>query len=110
MELLGRIDDMIVAGDMNLYGQVIADRVTEVSEATGRIEVVLDKVELTDRLRLRVEGAGVDPEAIRQVLYDAYPELPVNIRNGNLILKVETDVDLDDQIKALRIVDRRGRG
>ena len=104
-QLLGRTDDMIVAGDMNLYGKVIAGRVAQVSKATGRVELVLDRVELKDRLR--VEGTGVDPSAVRQTLYDAYRETPVNIRNGNLILEIETDVDLGDQIKSLTIVDRR---
>jgi phenylacetate-CoA ligase len=109
IQLLGRTNDMIVAGDMNLYGQVIAGRVAQVPQATGRVELVLDKVELTDRLQLRVEGAGVDPSAVRQTLYDAYPETPVNIRAGNLILEIETGVDLGDQIKSLTIVDRRVR-
>jgi phenylacetate-CoA ligase len=107
IQLLGRIDDMIVAGDMNLYGQVIADRIARVPAATGRVELVLDKVELTDRLRLRVEGTDPNPEEIRQAVYDAYPEMPMNIQNGNLILEIETGVDLGDQIKALQIVDRR---
>jgi phenylacetate-CoA ligase len=109
MQLLGRVDDMLVAGDMNLFGQVIADRITEVPGATGRVELALDKVELTDRLRVWVEGDGLDPEAIRRALYDAYPELPANIQIGNLILEIETGVDLGDQIKALKIVDRRVR-
>jgi phenylacetate-CoA ligase len=109
IQLLGRTDDMIVAGDMNLYGQVIAGRIAQVPEATGRVELVLDKVELTDRLRLRVEGTGVDPIAVRQALCDAYPETPTNIRNGSLILEIETGVDLGDQIKPLTIVNRRMR-
>jgi phenylacetate-CoA ligase len=109
IQLLGRTDDMIVAGDMNLYGHVIADRIARMPAATGRIELVLDKVELTDRLRLRVEGADPNPEQIRRALYDAYPEMPMNIQNGNLILEIETGVDLGDQIKALHITDRRMR-
>jgi phenylacetate-CoA ligase len=109
MQLLGRVDDMLVAGDMNLFGQVIADRIAQAPGATGRVELVLTKVELTDRLRLRVEGQGVDPEGVRRALYDAYPELPANIQNGNLIFEIETGVDLGAQIKALKIVDRRAR-
>jgi hypothetical protein len=42
-------------------------------------------------------------------VYDAYPEMPMNIQNGNLILEIETGVDLGYQIKALQIVDRRMR-
>ncbi len=107
IRLLGRIDDMLVAGDMNLYGQVIAERIAQVPGATGRVELVLDKVGLTDRLRVRVEGGDVNANVVRQALYDAYPELPTNVQNGNLFLEVETGVDLGDQIKALKIVDQR---
>lgn len=107
IQLLGRIDDMIVAGDMNLFGRVIASQIAQIPEATGRVKLVLDKVELRDRLRVQVEGPGVISEAIRQVLYDAYPELPANIQIGNIILEIETGVDLEDQIKGLKIVDQR---
>lgn len=51
----------------------------------------------------------VDAEVVRQALYDAYPELPTNVQNGNLILEIETGVGLGSQIKALKIVDQRMR-
>jgi phenylacetate-CoA ligase len=107
VQLAGRTDDMIVAGDMNLYGHVIADAAAKVAGSSGRVAIGLDKVELTDRLVLRVEGAGTPEEKVRQALFEVYPELRTNVANGNLVLTIETDVDLGRQIKALKIVDKR---
>ena len=107
VQLAGRTDDMFVAGDMNLYGNVIADAVAKVAGTSGRVVLRLDKVELTDRLTVRVEGRGVNADDVRNALFAAYPELRVNTANGNLILEIETDVDLGRQIKALKIVDGR---
>lgn len=107
VQLAGRTDDMFVAGDMNLYGNVIADAVAKVAGTSGRVALHLDKVELTDRLTVRVEGHGVSADDVRNALFAAYPELRVNTANGNLILEIETDVDLGRQIKALKIVDAR---
>lgn len=107
VQLAGRTDDMFVAGDMNLYGNVIADAVAKVAGTSGRVVLRLDKAELTDRLTVRVEGRGVNADDVRNALFTAYPELRVNTANGNLILEIETDVDLGRQIKALKIVDSR---
>jgi phenylacetate-CoA ligase len=107
IQLAGRSDDMMVVGDMNLFGNVIAEAVGKVPGASGRVEIRVDKVELTDRMTLRVEGNDVGVEAVRQALFAAYPELPTNIDNGNLMLEIEPDVALGQQIKTLRIVDRR---
>lgn len=107
VQLAGRTDDMFVAGDMNLYGNVIADAASKVAGTSGRIALRLDKVELTDRLTVDVEGRGVSADDVRNALFAAYPELRANAANGNLILEIETDVDLRRQIKALKIVDRR---
>jgi hypothetical protein len=71
------------------------------------VEIVLDKVALTDRLIVSVEGDDVSREALKRSLLTAYPELRTNTLNGNLILVIETGANLDRQIKALRIVDRR---
>lgn len=110
IQLAGRSDDMMVVGDMNLYGNVIADAVGKVVGASGRIEIRVDKLELTDRMVLRVEGGGAREEDVRQALFSAYSELPTNVANGNLLLAVETDVNLGNQIKALKIVDTRSAG
>lgn len=107
VQLAGRTDDMFVAGDMNLFGHVIADAVAKVAGTSGRIVLRLDKAELTDRLTVRVEGRGVSADDVRNPLFAAYPELRVNTANGNLILEIETDVDLGRQIKALKIEDTR---
>jgi phenylacetate-CoA ligase len=107
IHLQGRVDDMFVAGDMNLYGRVMAKTIGQVPGTSGHVELVLDKVDLTDRLAVRVEGRGVEEAKIRKALFDAYPKLRSNIDNGNLILEIEIDVDLSDQIKALRIKDTR---
>lgn len=107
IELGGRADDMFVAGDLNLYGRVIADAITRVEGAKGRVELRIDKVDLTDRLVVRVAGSAVEEEAVRQALYDAYPQVAREVQNENLLLAIETDVDLEDQIKAVKIVDER---
>lgn len=105
----GRTDDMVVAGDMNLYGQVIADALATVADATGRVRLEFDKADLTDRLRVQIEGERVSADEVRSKMFAAYPELRENTRNGNLILEIETGANLDGQIKAVKIVDRRVR-
>ena len=107
IRLQGRVDDMFIAGDMNLYGRVMAKAIGEIPGTSGRVELVLDKVDLTDRLVVRVEGNGVQKEKVRQTLFDAYPELERNTDNGNLILEIKVSADLGDQIKAVRIKDKR---
>jgi phenylacetate-CoA ligase len=107
IRLQGRVDDMFTAGDMNLYGRVMTKAIGQIPGTSGHLELVLDKVDLTDRLVVRVEGNRVEESEVRQALFDAYPKMRRNTDNGNLILEIETSVDLSDQIKALRITDRR---
>jgi phenylacetate-CoA ligase len=107
VEVVGRTDDMFVAGDMNLYANVIADAVARVNGASGRIAILLDRVDLTDRMVVRLEGSGVEEEAVRQALFTAYPELRTNTANGNLILEIEPNVNLGSQAKGFKVVDRR---
>ncbi len=105
--LKGRTDDLIVAGDMNLFGNVLADVTGRVAGATGRLTIIVDKVDLTDRLRLQVEGNDVPEAEVRAHLYAAYPELPHNMSLGNIRLQIETNARLTDQFKAVKIVDLR---
>jgi len=98
---------LVVAGDMNLYGHVIADAVAKVSGVTSRIKIELEKNDLTDKMVLLVEGMEVRAEEVRRNLFKAYPELEESTENGNIILEIRTGVDLDGQIKDLRIVDKR---
>jgi phenylacetate-CoA ligase len=107
VEVAGRTDDMFVAGDMNLYGNVIANAVARVNGASGRMAILLDRVDLTDRMVLRVEGSGVEDEAVRQALFTAYPELRTNTANENLILEIDPNVNLGSQAKGFKVVDRR---
>ena len=107
IHLEGRIDDMFTAGDMNLYGRVLAKAIGQVPDTSGHVALVLDKVDLTDRLVVRVAGSGVEKAQVRQALFNTYPKLERNTENGNLILQIETDIDLDDQIKAVKIEDNR---
>lgn len=58
---------------------------------------------------VRVECDEVSQEALKQSLFTAYPELRTNTLNGNLILEIETGADLDRQIKALKIMDKRDK-
>ena len=106
ISLKGRTDDMIVAGDMNLYGRVIADAVGTISGTTGRIQLVVEKEDLTDKLTVKVEG-NPDRELVRQTMLAVYPELAVNTKNGNLRLQIETVIDLGAQIKDVKVRDLR---
>jgi phenylacetate-CoA ligase len=106
VRLAGRTDDMFVVGDMNIYGHIIANAIGGVAGASGRVAIALDKVNLTDRLELRVEGC-VKPEEVQQALSAAYPEMAANVANGNLVLEVKPGSDLGQQIKAVKITDRR---
>ena len=106
IKIKGRTDDMIVAGDMNLFGRVIADAVSTVSGATGRILLTVAKDGLADKLTIKVEGIPCK-ESVQNALMAAYPELAVNTKNGNLSLTIETVIDLGSQIKDLKIIDSR---
>ncbi|SEO64203.1 phenylacetate--CoA ligase family protein [Propionispora vibrioides] len=102
----GRTDDMIVAGDMNLYGRVIADAVGKVPKTTGRILVRVEKAGLVDQLTVQVEGQP-DEILVQAALQKAYPELAVNMKNGNLQLVIEPISSLGQQIKDIRVRDLR---
>ncbi|HEY3426503.1 MAG TPA: AMP-binding protein [Negativicutes bacterium] len=106
IKLKGRTDDMIVAGDMNLYGRVIADAAGTVSGSTGRVLLTVAKEGLADKLTIRVEG-NPDKNLVQTALLTAYPELVVNTKNGNLGLLIETAIDLGSQIKDVKIIDFR---
>lgn len=108
VELLGRLDDMIVAGDANLYGRVIADAVTEVPGAGRHVAIYVDKVDMIDRLTIHVEGDEVAEESVREAIFSAYPEARTSAESGQLMLNVVVGSDLSDQIKALKVVDSRG--
>lgn len=106
VNIKGRTDDMIVAGDMNLYGRVIADAVASVSGTTGRVTLTIVKADLADQLTVQVEGQP-NKDLVRKTLLAAYPELLVNTENGNLRLVIELVTDLGSQIKDVKVVDLR---
>jgi phenylacetate-CoA ligase len=108
IRLQGRVDDMFTAGDMNLYGRVIARSIGRIPGSSGHMELVLDKVDLTDRVVVRVEGDGVGQKDVRKALVEDYPKVRRNVDNGNLVLDIETGVELANQIKPVRITDKRG--
>jgi phenylacetate-CoA ligase len=110
IEIMGRTDDMIVAGDMNLYGNIIADAIGRVDGANGRIEIVVERQNQTDHMTVRVEGDGVQEEHVRRVLYEVYPELAESVNNGVFALMLESNVKLASQAKALKIRDSRRNG
>ena len=103
---LVKADEVLAVGDMNLHGQVLTERVTEPPGCTGRVDIVVYKVNLADRLIIRVER-GVDEALVHRLLFDIYPEVEENYRVGNVFLKIETGADLSHQIKGMRIRDRR---
>jgi phenylacetate-CoA ligase len=107
IQLTGRLDDMIVAGDMNLYGSVIGRAIADLPGASGLVRIQLDKVDLADRMTLCVAGKSVEENAVRRALYQAYPSLPEAINVGNLLLEIEPNADLGTQIKAVAIHDDR---
>ena len=107
VRLAGRLDDLLVTGDMNLYGHILAEAVAHVAGASGRIALLLDTRNMIDRLVVQVEGSGIAAEAVRQALFAVYPEMPGAIASGRWDLEVRTGVDLGTQIKAFKIVDAR---
>jgi phenylacetate-CoA ligase len=106
IKIKGRTDDMIVAGDMNLFGRVIADTVSTISGATGRVILTVAKEGLCDKLTIQAEGK-LDKELVRKALLVTYPELAMNTQNGNLILIIETSIEFSNQIKDVKIIDLR---
>ncbi len=108
VKLLGRVDDLIVAGDLNLYGSVIADAVTDIPGAGRRVRLRVSTVDLVDHLAVDVEGDEVSEDSVRKGLFSVYPEARASVESGQLVVEIATGVDLSDQIKALKIVDRRG--
>lgn len=106
VSIKGRTDDMIVAGDMNLYGRVLADAVASVAGTTGRVTLMVAKTGLTDQLTVKVEGQP-EKDLVRQALLAAYPELGANTKNGNLCLTIKLVTDLGSQIKDVKVVDLR---
>ena len=107
LKITGRTDDMIVAGDMNLFGPLIAKAISGVPGASGRVRIELHKHELKDKMVLYVEGGPLDTEDVFLALHCTYPEIETNVYNGNLSLEIKTGVDLGTQIKALSILDKR---
>jgi len=103
----GRLDDLIVVNDLNLYGHILADAAGSAPGATGRMAILVDKADLVDRLTLRIEGSGVRAEDVLQRLLAAYPELRQRIQNRGLVLEIEPDAQLGDQVKAVHLHDAR---
>ncbi|HAU32546.1 MAG TPA: hypothetical protein DCW46_09915 [Desulfotomaculum sp.] len=66
VRLLGRTDDMIVAGDMNLYGRIVKRIIARIPGSTGKVAIKIDKIRLMDRLTLQIEGTGIDKEDVVQ--------------------------------------------
>ncbi|SFL59212.1 phenylacetate-CoA ligase [Pelosinus propionicus DSM 13327] len=106
VKIKGRTDDMIVVGDMNLYGRVIADAVSTVSATTGRVLLTVGKENLNDKLTITVEGTP-QKDSVQEALLTTYPELTTNMKNGNLSLLIETVFDLGSQVKDVKIIDLR---
>jgi phenylacetate-CoA ligase len=106
----GRIGDMFVAGDLNLYGRRIAEALQQVAGATGVVEIVLDKADHVDRLTLRVErraGQEVHPIPVREAVLAIYPELRTSLEVGALEMSIEPVERLDLGAKAYRVIDHR---
>lgn len=102
----GRTDDMIVAGDMNFYGRVIADAVGRVPGSTGRVAVMVEKEGLADKITVKAEGQA-DRTVVENALLAEYPQLMVNTKNGSLLLAIEIVQDLGKQIKNVKVHDLR---
>lgn len=108
VRILGRTNHSLVAGDMLFYTDLLSQAVAQVPGASGRLSLIIDKVDLIDRLRVQVEGNGVDEKEVRRCLIGAYPDLPMNLSNGNLLLEIEPDVSLARQLKSVSVRDTRG--
>jgi phenylacetate-CoA ligase len=106
----GRVGDMFVAGDLNLYGRRIAEALRQVPGASGRVEIVIDKVGDTDRVTLRVErvgGAEVREADVRAAILGIYPEMRASLDARVLEVRIEPVEQLNAGAKAYRVNDRR---
>lgn len=108
INLQGRTDDMIVAGDMNIYGRVIAEAVGKFPGTTGRVLLTVVKEGFTDKITITVEGHAAEEE-IQEALLSSYPELGENMKNGNLNLAIDIVNSLASQIKNVKVLDLRER-
>lgn len=105
--LLGRTDDMLTLGGAHVDAQLVAEAIADLCGTTGRVALIIDREAHTDRLTLRVAGEAVDEDAIRAALWGPYPRLREIVAGGQLALRIETGVDLPEQMKTVSIRDRR---
>lgn len=107
VQVLDRLDDMIVVGGVNLCASVIADSVHEAVDIESRMRILVDREDLTDLLTLAMETPEATVDIVRHALVEAYPEIEEAIGQGRLRLEVEAGVGLEGQIKGIAVVDRR---
>jgi phenylacetate-CoA ligase len=107
IQLTGRVDDMLVVGDLNLFCHVLAEACATVPGATGRIAITVRKDGLQDVLHIAAEGNTADTASIQQAIFNVYPDLPDHIVTGYLHLEIECVPQLPNQFKQVRCSDLR---
>lgn len=107
IQLTGRGDDQVTVGGTHLYAQVVADQVAPLAGGSGRVELVLEREDLRDRLTVRVEGDRVERRAIREAVFEAYPRLAEVVAGELIRFEAEVGADLSGQIKGVRVRDLR---
>jgi phenylacetate-CoA ligase len=106
----GRIGDVFVAGDLNLSGRRIAEALRQVPGTSGRVDIVVDRVDFVDRVTLRVErapGTEIREADVRAALLGIYPEMQASLDARMLAVRIEPVERLDAGAKAYRVIDRR---
>lgn len=108
IKLLGRLDDVVVISEMNLYGSVVVDEISKIPESKGRLLMEVEMKDLTDHLKLVIEATSeIDRAQVIERISNAYPEFKSNVEKQNFVLEVETVDKLEGQLKSLKVRDHR---
>ncbi|MFB7172113.1 acyl-CoA reductase [Streptomyces sp. NPDC056254] len=89
-ELRGRTGDVMRVATYFLNHRRFLDLAGEPGGHRGELQIRLDAADARERLTVRVErAAGTDPERLREVFLDGYPELRSAVAEGLLDLVIE---------------------
>ena len=116
--IMGRTDDMLILGTgENTFPAQFETALTAIDGLTG-FQVIVDKAEYRDRLRVRAEVAGPTQgleQHICQRLYDTLDFLDHDIHQSGVIAPLEVEflkpgaLQSETPIKVRKVVDRRPR-
>lgn len=120
-ELLGRCDDVVRVGSVSIYPDELERILAELPEASHLFQLVIERIDLKDRLVIRVEVKTEDADgerisrALRELLLKRNAELAEALREGWLgSLEVEMCAPgglprIRRTGKIKKVIDMRGR-